>query len=498
MKKLIVILFVFLTLVLVGIYTLLFTPPGNDIVASNLESKVNDDGRVNFKVNTFVLTTSSIDFFATIDDNSKIKVKGALDIFAQSADLTYDVDVEDLSKLKKLTNTQFNGSLKTSGTVKGDPSSMAIKGMSDAFGSQTTYSANLVDLEPKDINFDIKKAKIDKLLYMLNQPIYAKGFIDINGNINNMVGDIKTKISSGVVDNKIVNEKFTMKLKNLLAFKGDIFTSLNKNVATTKVDFNTTMADIFVKKAVVKFDDASIVSDYQVKVTDLGNLYDVSQMKLRGNLVINGTIEKDKDLTITGISNFLGGVLNYTLVNNDLSSTIKDVEVVKALHMLYYPEFFTSKTDLNLDYNLASKKGAITGQLNNGQFLRNQFSDILNTFAKFDITKEVYEFVNIKSNINDNLIDSVVDMQSKYTKIVVPNSKIDTKKRTVSALVQTTIKKISFDTTISGTFDKPKVKVDTSKLLTNTAKEKAKEKLNKKIEEKLGGDAGELLKGLFK
>ena len=60
-------------------------------------------------------------------------------------------------------------------------------------------------------------------------------------------------------------------------------------------------------------------------------------------------------------------------------------------------------------------------------------------------------------------------MESKYTKIVVPSSTIDTEKQTINALVQTKIKDYSFDTTIKGDITNPKVKVDTSGFLKNKA-----------------------------
>lgn len=498
MKKLLVIFFIVLSIMVIGTYTLLFTPTGNGVVASFIEDSVNDGGKVDFKVKNFVLTMKRIDFLATVDDNSQIKVEGGLDILSQITDLTYDISVKDLSKLQKITEQKLNGSFSTSGSVKGNSNLMVIKGISDVGNSETTYNVDLVELEPSDITFMIKGAKIEKLLYLVNQPIYAKGLIDISSKLKDLSGDIVTKISNGMLQNKIVNEKFTMKLKKAFSFKGDIVTSLTKDQAVSKVDFFTSMANVFVKKAVVNLKNGVITSDYSIQVNKLSKLFDVTQTKLRGAVTINGDIKKDDDLLVTGVSKLLGGALNYKLLNDDFSATIKDVIVQKALYMLYYPEFFTSKTNLKVDYNLASQKGELTGQLLNGQFLESQFSSILNTFAQFDITKEVYEFVNIKSDINKNIIESTVDMKSKYTSISVPSSKIDTQKRTVLALVKTDLKGIEFDTNISGTFDNPKIKVDTSKLISSGAKEKAKEKINKAIEKKLGENADGFLKGLFK
>lgn len=498
MKKFTVILFLLLTTVLVGSYTLLFTSPGNSVVASFIEDKANEQENVSFKVNNFTLTTSKINFDASIDNNSHIKINGDLSLINQSANLTYDVKVKDLSKLEKLINQKLNGNFNTNGTIIGDSSLMKIKGITDIFESATTYSASLVELEAKDINFLVKNAKIEKILYLVNQPLYAKGLININGKLLDMQGKVVTNISKGVVNNSLVNKSFQTKLKSLFNFKGDILTTLSKEVINTKVDFYTTMANIFVKDAAFKLDDSSLISDYKISIASLAKLYDVSATKMRGSIVINGEIKKDKDLSVTGLSNFLDGKINYKLLNDDFTASIKEVKVLKALHMLYYPEFFTSSSDLDLSYNLASKKGKLVGKLIDGQFLTNDYSTLINKVAQFDMTSEVYEAVNLTSDINKNVIKSVLDMKSSHTTITVPNSTVNLDKNTVSALVKTELAGVKFDTNISGDLNNPKVKVDTSELLSSTAKTKAKEKITEAIDKKLGGDAGNLLKSFFK
>lgn len=498
MKKIIVVLFIFLSTFLVATYAILFTSTGNSAVASFIEAKANEQENVSFKVNTFTLTLSEINFDASIDNNSHIKIAGDLSLIRQSANLTYDINVKDLSKLEKLINTKLNGNFNTQGTIIGDSTLMNIEGTSDVFSSVTKYSASLVDLVPKDIIFSVKNAKIEKLLYLVNQPLYAKGLLNINAKLTDMKGKIITKLSKGVVANSIVNKSFNTKLKNLLNFKGDIVTILDEKTAKTKVDFYTTMANIFVKEAVFNLDDASLKSDYKVQVSNLAKLYDVTATKMRGSIVISGEVKKDKDLIITGLSNFLDGKLNYKLKNDDFTASIKEVKILKVLHMLYYPEFFTSSSALDLSYNLLSKKGKVVGKLLDGQFLTNNYSTLINQFASFDMTKEVYEAVNLTSNIDKNIIKSVLDMKSSHTSIVVPNSEVNLDKNTVSALVKTDLKGIVFDTTVEGSLNNPKIKVDTSKLLGAAAKSKAKEKINEAIDKRLGGDAGNLLKSFFK
>ncbi|XOB63050.1 hypothetical protein ACMC56_04410 [Campylobacterota bacterium DY0563] len=674
MKKLFFGLTLFIIIIIGAIYGVLFTSPGNSYIASIIETKVNEGQKdVNMKVNDFKLTMSDILFKATLDENSVINIEGKLNIFAKSVDLKYDINVKDLSKLQNITKQKLNGSFSTKGSIVGNQENTSISGDSLVASSKTAYKVQLVNFKPINIFFNMKQAKLQELLYMANQPIYAKGLLDVNVNVNNaemptldgvihtsisngvlnakainkelkddklpiifeaktitnlipnnantkldfdssiaklnikdanvnlntmvinsdyslfvknlsklealinqklngsfstkgdiliedknitlkgdsdifnsetiydikvedskpksanvlisnakiesilnlvnqpkyatgvldivakvddanmedLAGTITTKISNGLVNNTIVNKQFNQKLKDKLNFTADITTNLEDTKAISLVNVDTSMANLDMKKAIFDIKDTSFISDYSLLASDLSKLYDVTQQKMRGSLKVDGNIKQEKEnLSVDGITSLFGGDIKFNLLNDDFKANIKDVEVKQLTHMLYYPEIFQSKSNIDVEYNLVSKAGKISGNLLNGQFIENEFSTIINTFAKFDITREIYEKVELKSDINDNIINSVVDMKSKNTSILVPSSTINTKNNTVIALIQSKIKDYSFDTTVKGSLSNPKVSVDTKSFLKSAAgkkiKEKYKEKLEKKIQEKLG------------
>ena len=257
------------------------------------------------------------------------------------------------------------------------------------------------------------------------------------------------------------------------------------------VDVNTSITNVDMKKAIFNLKDTSFISDYSIVSEDLSKLYDVTQQKMRGSLKVDGNIKQNKELlSVDGVSSLFDGTVNFTLLNDDFKANIKDVEIKQLTHMLYYPEIFTSKSNVDVNYNIATKIGKITGYLLDGHFLENDYSTIINNFAKFDITKEIYKKVELNSDINDNIINSVVNMESDNTTIKVPSSTVDTKNNTINALVQSKIKDYSFDTTVKGNLSNPKVSVDTKAFLKSAAgkkiKEKYKEKIEEKIQEKLG------------
>lgn len=670
MKKLFFGLTLLIVIIIGAVYGVLFTTPGNSFVASIIESKVNEGQKdVNMKVDDFKLTTSEILFKATLDENSVISVEGKLDLFAKSVDLLYNINVKDLSKLQNITKQKLNGSFATKGSVVGNQEETNIQGDSLIASSKTAYKIKLADFKPTNIFFNMKEAKLQELLYMVNQPIYAKGLLDVNVNVNNaeiptldgvihteikngvlnakavnkelkedkspitftlntitnlipnnantkldldgnfaklnvkdanvnlnsmavntdyslfvkdlaklealinqklngsfstkgtvvvedknisiegdtdifksattydvkiedskpkavnllvsnakidsllnlvnqpvmatgllnivakvnsadmenLDGTITTKISNGLVNNSVVNKEFNQKLKDKLTFNADITTNLEDTKAVSLVDFNTSVATLDMKKAVYDVKELAFDSDYSLNVADLSKLYDITQQKMRGSAKIDGNIKQNKEiLSVDGKTSLFGGNINFNLLNDDFKAKVDGVEVKDLTHMLYYPEIFSSKSNVDVAYNIASKVGKIDGNLLKGQFIENEYSNIINTFAKFDLTKEIYEKTEIKSDIKNEIINSVVNMKSANTTISVPSSTINTKQNTVNALVQTTIKKYSFDTTVKGNLSNPKVSVDTKAFIKSEAGKKAKEKLEKKIQEKLG------------
>ena len=488
MKK-IFLIFVVLILSLIGItYTLLFTSTGNTFLASQIESRVNEGQKdVNVKVKDLKLTLNEILFHVSVDKNSSILIKGNFELFAKTVDLTYDINIKDLSKLQNITKQKLNGSFSTKGSIKGNQELTVIQGTGDIASSKTLYDIKLVDFKPSNINFVMKNARIEKLLHLVNQPLYAKGNLNIdakikNANIDYLDGVVLITIPNAVVNNTLINKQFNQKLKETLSVNVNIKTDLVPNKAKSKITLLTSMANIYTKNTVYDIKKQALFSDYILKIPSLSKLFDVTQTKMRGQLSINGTVKQSKNnLEVKALSKLFDGNMDVLLHNNKLKANIKDIQIRKLIDMLYYPEFFNSLANLNLDYNLALQKGVLDANLTKGRFLTSEYSSLINMFVKFDLTKEIYNDVVLKSDINKNIIKTSVNMSSKHTNISVENSIIDTKLNTIKALVKTQIKAIKFDTKVSGLLTDPKIKLDTKNLFKNKIKDEFMNKLSKKL-----------------
>jgi len=507
MKKIFISLTILLLLTVGIVYGVLFTKQGNDYVASYIEDTVNSEQKdVQLKVNDFILTFNTINFDATISDNSHININGDLQLFKQYVDLKYDIKIVELSKLESLINQKLNGSFSTSGTFKGDSRNSVIKGISDIAQSQTSYDVTLFNFEPKNIDFLINDAKIDKLLHLVNQPVYASGFLSIDGKIKNpkvetLDGVIKTKVTEGKTITSVINSTFKQELTKEIEFQVNATTKLVPNQAITNTKITTSLANLDIEKAVFTIDNASLESDYLLSIADLKNLYDITATKMRGDITIKGNVKsKDKSLFVDGHSKLFDGTLDFNLKNDDLHADIKDIQVNDITDMMYYPDVFDSTTALIVDYNLVQQKGKLTGNLIDGHFLANDFSSTLNQFARFDITREIYDTVDITTDINKSILSSVISMKSENTQINVNKSILDLDKNTIDALINTKIKNTQFDLKVKGDTSNPNISFDSKKLLSNEVnkqidknEDKIKEKLNKALKGKLGDDGAETL-----
>jgi hypothetical protein len=166
--------------------------------------------------------------------------------------------------------------------------------------------------------------------------------------------------------------------------------------------------------------------------------------------------------------------------------------------MLYYPEIFKSNIKLDLDYDIATKKGLSKLITNNGQFLTNQTTDLLKKFTQYDLTMEIYDITNLTTKIDNTKLINDLYMKSKNSEIKSKVFDIDTATSLINADLTLKYRKYDMGLTLKGAIADPKVKLDISKTIENKAKEKLKETINEKLKDKLDENTKNILNNFFK
>lgn len=485
----------------------------NDVINKEFNqtfsSKINIDGDIealflgkNAEIKTQLLTSIGNLFLEkTLVDLEKDRVVS-----------DYKFEAKNLQKLESVLGRKLIGDFNTTGNILYDNLILSVDGNSDIFESSTVFRFKLEDNIAKDISFKVENTKIEKLLDFLNEPIYATGDLNVQGEIQNsnleeLSGTIISKISDAKLVNEVVNAVFKQELKTPVNFDMALNNQFIPNKIVSQMVLNSSLANLSAENAIYYLVEGVLKSDYLLKISSLDNLKDFTKTKLRGKLDIKGELEKkDMFLFATGKSSVLGGKLDFTLKNDDLTASLNDVSVKELSYMMYKPEFFNSRGDFSLNYNTITKQGNLVGKFFNGSFLPNDLSLLINHLAKFDLTKEIYETVDLNSDINDNLLTSNFLMKSENTQIESKEAITDFDKNFIDAKLNTQIKNRSFNLSLIGEMNKPKISLGAEELLKNEIdrkleknRDKIEEKLNKVLDGEVDNEkAKELLKNIFR
>lgn len=406
----------------------------------------------------------------------------------------YKIDVKNLNRLEGVLGRKLNAEFSNIGKVSMENSLISINGNSNIFESTTNYKLELKDFVAQNVDFKIENAKIEKLLHMLNEPVYLIGDFNVKGQIKDssldkLNGLIVSKISNAKIINEVVNAVYKQELTDVITFDSTINTSLVPNQAISKVEVLSNIGKLNLEKAIYNLSDKSFNSDYVLNILALEKIKGLTKSDLRGELDLKGEVKSlDKNLFLTGNSNIVGGTLNFNLKNDIFNLKLDNANMKDLLYKMNKPEIFDSKANFDLQYDLAIKKGKLNANLLNGHFLPNDYSNIISQLAKFDLTKEIYETVKIESNINEKQFVSNLNMQSKNTQIQANDAFLDFDKNLIDAKLNTKIKDNSFVITLKGDMKKPNIGLDTKELLKNEVeknRDKIEEKLNKVLDEKI-------------
>ena len=437
------------------------------------------------------LKGDDVDYKYILNSNlAKISSGGKITPEPLALNIKYGLNIKELALLKVITGADVRGSLKLDGNVKGTKERLIVDGKTDFAESKTKFIATLTDFIPKNLEAEIKGLKLQKALYMIKQPHYSDGYFDLdvmisNLDMKNLQGIVKSKIYKGKLDSKYLSKTYEFKtVMPRVNFDATTYTTLNKDIIDTKVDFNSNLANLDVKNAKFKLGDGSLVSDYKVELSDLDKFYFASDRHLKGALVARGTVKKAKDLDFKMHSDIANGALNVNLHNDDLTATLKDMKTLKVLDMLLYPKIFDSLVSGDVKYNLLKEKGTFKGKLSDGRFTKNQVLDLTKKFAEIDLYKEIFKG-DVNANINKEKIVGSLSLKSNKSSISTKNAKLNSKTQIIHSKLDIVANKNPFSVTLDGDVNSPDVKVNANALMKKEAKKAIKKGINK------------YLKGLF-
>ncbi len=493
MKKFVIAFILFVVIVIAGMYGVLFTDFGNNLLKPKVQSKIHKYLSEDFSLDTFKLRPSSFAVIMKSRSGSEINIKGLFGIFSNNINAHYYIRLSknDSIHIKKQT---IKGPFWVKGKIIGNvKSKLNIDGKSNIANSKTEYAFTLKKMSFASFSLNAVNVHISKLLETVNRPAYVEGIANIKSDLDDISDDddisgiVFVNVPKAVLNKVLIKKDFGFELQG----SSEIGLELNSNIkgkkAYSKIKVSSIYGSLLCKNAVIKLKNMSLKSDYVLDIPNLDKLYFLTKRHLKGSVVLNGSIKYKKDSAeITAHSNIWGGKLDAVFKNGQIRGKANGIDIVGLTDMLMYKRFFSSKGSLEFNYNIFSKKGAASGTFLNGHILPNRMVLLVKSVAGFDLTKEIYKKTTINSKIDNKKVVLNFDMASRLTNLSTKGARLNFETDKVDALVSATIKKNTMKITIKGDMNKPKIGIDIKKTI--------KKNIEKKVKKEIKG----LIKGIFK
>jgi hypothetical protein len=415
----------------------------NDIINEELELGITN--LINFKSDFNALISHNNIKIKTIFDSSigdLLIDKMIIDLSTRKVNSDYTINISNMNALSGFIDRKLVGNFTTKGELKKLKDTIKIEGVSDIFESETKYKAYFNNFNLSSILFSIEKAKIENLLKMISEPIYATGDLHINGDvknadINKLDGFINSDFSNISIVNEVANTVFDQNIKDDITADLTINSILVPNQVVSKIDLETNIADLKTENSIYYIEEKFFSSDYLLNISSLEKIDNFIPIKLLGKIDISGNINiEDNMFLLNGKSNSPNEMFDFNLINDNLKLNLSDTNTKNLSTILRYPQIFdASNTNLNITYDLNTKKGELIGSLKNGHFLPNSFSSFLNPILKRDSTKEFYETVNINGKIKDQFLVSNITFKNKNTNFEINNLILDYEKNLINSKI---------------------------------------------------------------
>lgn len=438
----------------------------------------------------------------------KIKLSSTSNIESFDTKGVYSIVLSDISAFTPLLGMKVRGALRTEGSIEGGLENILIAGKTDIADSASTYSANIVKSALAKVKFDTQNLRIEKLLYMIYQPQYISASVGGKAEAWDFDKGISTQANfslKGITSNPVIKKEFDLDMPNT-PFSANLNAKLDKGVGNANLIFDSNLARLNVPNIAIDLHKGAYSSPYSAILPDLKKLKFATKIELVGKFEANGDFALSENLKATFHTKSLGGNVDAELNGDNFNAKIKEVDLDSVLSMAQIQKVFSSKVNGDLVYNTASEKGTLKARLDNGRFLKNQLTDALKQYAKFDATGLVFNNISLNSDINKMVLNSALNMQSGDFSLSGQNIITDLEKSTINAKLKTTLKKDTLGIKLSGNLTSPKVELDLGELLKSRLGNEVQKSVGKELEKTLDKhidegtkkEIGNTLKKLFR
>ncbi len=468
MKKYLKIAFISLLILIILLAGLLFTQVGNDIVKPYLKAELEKQTSLPVEVDLFKLRYDSTELKIVVDNALTVNVISIFKLLDLSFDGTYTIYannfVYDGINLKE---ANINGEF------KGIPTDILVNGKGTSFEAPLNYYLRVLDGDAKEITINLKDMNLSDILEVTKQPPVAKGKVDANITIPTLVkGERNTHgkiIFDGITFNdEIMKKRYKVSMPEAMQMDGIIDANLRDTTVIGSIDMQSNIANVNLKN--VRFDRETkyIYSNYMIDIMNLKSLSDLLRTKMDGAIALEGHLEKEKILKITGITKSLGGEINYKLLDKNFSASIVAVPVKNMLNMFRFPAFVNADASGNFDYNLQNKTGNTKLALEEFRLASNTVTRSLGMMIPIDPSSIVFGETSLDADINGDEINYTLMAKALDASMTVGAATINKEKDTHDAKIEFAYSQFAIKGNVGGSIRQPRVGFDATGFIPDT------------------------------
>ncbi len=429
--KLLSIIFGTVLLLVVALYGLAFTSIGNSLVAPSIEKKVNNALHVKTTLKTFTLDSSTFNIVLALTPKNIITLTGSYELFAQSFNVNYNLELNNLEALESLTKEKLYGEFHTNGTAIGNLKKIDIKGSSDIASSKTSYDVTLTDLNPSSIKAVINGAKTEEILALVGKAPYAISTLHVNANMSsidpkNLQGDVKASLKNGHIDIALMKNDFNVTLPKT-KFSLNSTTKLEGKSIDYNIDLNSNLAKLGSKGS---FEPESMAMDlsYQLNIAMLELLKPITNAPLRGKFNLKGTAKGNKSsLHVKGSSDLANSNTTFSselkaFKPQSITADIKNLNLKTLLHMVEQPHYLNAgllSSEIRIKEMSEGKlDGSIATTISKGLI------DAKTTAKAFELKPMPQITFNLKADttLRGDLLSNKINLNSNFVSLYTTSS----------------------------------------------------------------------------
>lgn len=377
MKKIFYGVIAFVVVLLIAIYTILFTSFGNNIVANIAQKKIKESAGLDVNITHFNLRFSSLELQANIANMADFNLKGSLSPFKLGFDLDYLISLNQ--NYAKNLGLNLNQNLSFGGKIQGKASDFTLDGKGYLLGSNVLLNARMYNYSPIALNLDAQNLKIEEILHLLSYPSYAKGFLNAQAKISaqNLKpdGNIIIKLDTNYINYEAIKKDFSLDLPLNSNPKAEILANVKEDKIYAVSKIYNDYLNLQTQKTLYDISKNALSTDFSLSIPSLAKLEKLAKTRLNGSLGVVGqasvvnNILSSLNAQVIG----LGGEVKASLKNNKIFADINEASLEKLLALVGYGALVSGNLNaklLNADLDFSNFD--LEAKINNAKLNTNE------------------------------------------------------------------------------------------------------------------------------